>query len=255
MKPIFVATATLVTACLASPAIAENLNHTSQLLSTRRCPFCDLSNAGLVRANLAGAQLQGADLRNANLSRADLTGVDLTGADLSGASLYGANLQGAILRGANLNGTDLRGAYLIDADFSNTSLDNAYIESAIGIPNEAATPERFYRLGVAETERGNYQAAIVYYDQALSLDPTFAPALLARGISLYHLGDDPGAAENTVAAYELFVEQENTAGVQTAQNFLLYMELARQPTPVDTGNPNFGQAVGGVASLLLQLLF
>ena len=59
------------------PVIAENLEHTQQLLATKQCPSCDLSGAGLVLADLAGANLQGANLARANLSRADLSGADL----------------------------------------------------------------------------------------------------------------------------------------------------------------------------------
>ena len=33
----------------------EDLNHLQQLLSTRKCPQCDLSGSGLVQSNLAGA--------------------------------------------------------------------------------------------------------------------------------------------------------------------------------------------------------
>ncbi len=37
----------------------EDLNHLQQLLSTRKCPQCDLSGSGLVQSNLVGAKLNG----------------------------------------------------------------------------------------------------------------------------------------------------------------------------------------------------
>ena len=103
MKLRVLASTTLLTALsLAIPALAANPEHTRQLLSTRQCEGCDLTNAGLVMANLAGANLRGANLSRANLSRANLADADLSGANLTGASLFGADLTGANLSGANL---------------------------------------------------------------------------------------------------------------------------------------------------------
>ena len=53
---------------LSTPLLAENLSHLSQLLSTKECPFCDLSGSGLVMSNLAGAKLNGANLSQAAIS-------------------------------------------------------------------------------------------------------------------------------------------------------------------------------------------
>ena len=60
---------------------AYNVDHVRRLISTNKCPRCDLT---------------GADLRGADLREADLRGVDFTGADLRGADLTGAILTGAI---------------------------------------------------------------------------------------------------------------------------------------------------------------
>ncbi len=90
-------------------SVEENV---AQLLSTRKCPGCDLHGA-----NLKGAQLENADLKGANLSGADLMNAELSGADLSNADLTNANLEASVLSNANLNGAKLDGARVINAGF------------------------------------------------------------------------------------------------------------------------------------------
>ncbi len=248
---IFTTAVLLATTSLS--ASAENLQHVRQLLSTKKCPQCELSNAGLVLANLEGANLSGADLTRANLSQANLVGADLSGANLSGASLNGANLGGTNLIGANLSGTDLRDAYLVNAKLFGVSLNSAYLQGAIGIPEYAGTPEDFYAWGVIEAQRGNYRAAIEKYNQVLSLKPDFAPAILARGISLYKLGNEAGATQDAQRAGVIFTAQGNTLGSQASQNLVQAIELARNP-PKTGGGTSIGQAIVGVGSLLFRLI-
>jgi uncharacterized protein YjbI with pentapeptide repeats len=257
MKLPLIATATLLTATsLVVPARAENLQHTQQLLSTKQCVNCDLSNAGLVVTDLSGAQLTGSNLSRANLSRANLSGADLSGANLAGASLNGANLTGANLTGANLMGADLREAYLFNANLAGVDLTMTYVQGALGIPSNAGTPEQFYGWGVAEAERGNYQSAIAYYNQSLNLNPNFAPAYLARGIARYRLGDSRGATQDAQIAEQFFTNQNNAVGIQSAQNFLKGMELARNAAQRGQGGgSNFGNFLGSIGSVLLRLLF
>lgn len=251
---ILTTAALLTTTSLSAVANAENMQHTQQLLSTRQCSQCELSNAGLVLADLAGANLSKADLSRANLSRANLSGADLTGANLTGASLNGANLSGANLSGANLSATDLRDAYLFNAKLYGTTLNTANVQGAIGVPEQAGTPEDFYAWGVTESERGNYKGAIVKYNQALGLNPDFAPAFLARGIALYKLGNEPGASQDAKSAGALFSAQGNTAGYQASQNFVQAMEIARKPPKTGGGGGSLGNALMGIGSLLFQLL-
>jgi uncharacterized protein YjbI with pentapeptide repeats len=250
---ILTTAALLTTTSLSAVANAENLQQTQQLLSTKECAQCDLSNAGLVLSDLAGANLSGANLSRANLSRTNLAGADLSGANLSGASLNGANLSGANLSGANLNGTDLREAYLVNAKLYGTTLNMAYVQGAIGIPQYAGTPEDFYAWGVSEAARGNYREAIEKFNQVLTVKPDFAPAFLARGVALYRLGDEAGATLDAQSAGVLFTAQGNTLGYQTSQNFVKAIEVARNP-PKQRG-PSFGDFLGSIGSVLLQLLF
>lgn len=237
-----------------APARAEDLEDLRTLLSTRRCPQCDLSNAGLVQANLAGAQLQGANLTSANLSRANLTGANLAGANLAGASLHGANLQSANLTGANLTGVDLRGAYLNGAVMAGASLDNAYVQGAVGIPNSAASYERFYSWGITEAQQGNYRMAIEHFNQSLAINSSYAPAYLARAIANYRLGKDQLADEDAKMAANLFQQQQDQSGYQAAEQFIKGMEIASQPRDNNSGGGQFDKIIQTVGSLLLQFL-
>jgi tetratricopeptide (TPR) repeat protein len=129
------------------------------------------------------------------------------------------------------------------------------VQGAVGIPEYAGTPEDFYAWGVTESERGNYRGAIAKYNQALSLKPEFAPALLARGLALYKLGNEAGATQDAKNADALFTAQGNTTGSQASQNFLQVMEIARKPPKTSSGTASsIGNLLLGVGSLLLQLL-
>jgi uncharacterized protein YjbI with pentapeptide repeats len=239
---------------LAPVSQAENLTHLQQLLSTKQCTNCDLTGAGLVQAQLAGARLTGANLAGANLSQSNLSGADLSGANLSGASLFGANLTGANLKGAILNGTDLRGAYLVNSDLGGTKLDNAYVQGAVGIPANAGSPELFYSWGMAEAKQGNTAVAIGYFNQALALNPDFAPAYLARAMAYFRTGQNGLAASDAKSASDLFEKQQNQAGYEASQNFIKGMEIALQPKKEEQGNPQLDSLVQGIGSLLLQFV-
>jgi uncharacterized protein YjbI with pentapeptide repeats len=236
------------------PAQAEDLMDLRQLMSTKQCENCDLSNSGLVMANLRGANLRGANLSRVNLSRADLTGADLTGADLTGASLNGANLAGANLAGANLMGADLRDAYLMNTNLIGVDLNTVYLQGAMGIPNYAGTPEQFQRWAVEEANKGRYQVAVNYYNQALNLDPEYAPAYLGRGLLRYRIRDVKGAMQDAQIASQLFQDQENAQGYEASQNFIKGLEVVLNPESQGESG-GFGQFLTGLGSLLLRFLF
>jgi uncharacterized protein YjbI with pentapeptide repeats len=253
MKRIIFATTTLLAFFnFYIPVRAENLQHVSQLLATKVCFECDLSQSGLVLANLNGANLSGANLVQANLSGANLSGANLSGANLSGASLNGANLTGANLTGANLTGTDLRNAYLMNANLTGISLQTAYVEGAIGLYTYEGTAQEFHNWAAAEANKGNYQGAIAYYSRALAVDPNFAPSYLARGIIRYRLNDFSGADSDTQIAAKLFQEQNNTSGYQASQAFLRNLEIVRNPQKKDEPS-GVEQVLQGIGSLLFQL--
>jgi hypothetical protein len=102
--------------------VQQNIN---TLLSTNRCPSCNLSGANLFGANLTGALLFLANLSNANLTGALLQSSDLGNANLSDAILFSARLDGAFL-----DATNLRRANLRFANLSNANLDFADLRGA-----------------------------------------------------------------------------------------------------------------------------
>ncbi len=253
MKLLIVATTTLTTISLASPALSENIAHTRQLLATKQCQGCDLSGAGLVLTNLSGANLSGANLSGANLSRANLSGADLTGANLVGVSLYGANLTGAKLAGAQIAGADFRDAYLYNVSFGDANINVAHLQGAIGIPTEAAKAEDFYRWGMLQGQKGDSQGAIDYFNQALTINPEFALAYIGRGVARYQLLDRKGAMEDALVADNLFLAQGNVAGNQTAQAFIKELETPPPSASKPKSKGNFMNILGLLGSAAVKL--
>jgi tetratricopeptide (TPR) repeat protein len=240
---------------IATPAIAENFQHLQQLMSTKECTGCDLSGSGLVRADLAGARLSGANLTRANLSRANLAGADLSGANLSGASLFGANLTGANLTGANLRGTDLREAYLVDVDFTDALVDSAYVQDAVGMPSELLSVEEVYNWGVAEAKRKNHKKAIAYFNRALSLDPEFAPAYLARAVVRAETGDTNGAIGDAEIASKLFAIENNPQAFDTSRLLVAQLQALQDPERQNQGQGgSFLRTVGAIGISILRLM-
>lgn len=259
MKRRFLSTFTLLTVCFATPAIAENIQQTQQLMATKQCQRCDLSGVGLTYANLAGSDLSAANLSQANLSRTNLSRANLSRANLTGAVLVSVNLTNADLRGADLQGADLRGAVLTGTTWSGANIDGANLLGAIDIPPEIATPERLYAWGLAEAQRGNFQDAIGHYNQALSQQPDFAHAVLARGVARFRMGDRPGAMEDAEQAKQLYTAQNSAQGQQVSTQFvegLLAMQKAeeRAERRASGGGGNFLGFLGSIASLLLQFV-
>ncbi|MBD1850353.1 pentapeptide repeat-containing protein [Leptolyngbya sp. FACHB-711] len=245
-----------------SAALAENLEHVQQLIETKQCSQCELSQAGLVYASLSGANLQNANLVQANLSRSNLSGANLQGANLAGAALVNANLSGADLSGADLRNADLRGAILNGAMIQGANLDGANVLQAVGLPAMIATPENLYRFGLAEAQRGNFRGAISNYDQALTRNPTFAHAYLARAMARMRLSDDAGAIGDAQSAQELYTTQGDSQGQELSAQFITsvqaYQEAEQQRLKAANGQGgggggNFFSFLGSVAGLALQI--
>lgn len=260
-KPLslFAALALLMPLGLASPAQAENSSHLSQLMANRACQQCDLSRAGLIYANLVGADLRNANLMEANLTRANLRNANLRGADLRGAVLSSADLSGADLSGANLQGADLRDAYLTGANLAGARLEGAQLHGAIGLPERVMPAEGYYRWALVEGQRGNFQGAIQYLDQAIAMEPELAGAYLARGIMRFQADDWDGALEDGRRAENIYVTLGSTRGQQTAAQFvagIIDLQEAEQEAIAqeerDRRNGQFMNFVGSVAGLLMQ---
>lgn len=245
----------LTIACLAAistplPAIAENLDHVRQLLSTRQCPQCDLRGSGLVLSNLIGADLRSANLSAANLSRVNLRGAVLDGAVLRATSLVGADLSGASLRGVDLSSADLRGADLTGADLTGAILQNTQFQNVIGLPPTAGNADDFLGWALEEGQRRNYRAAIGNFDQVILRQPDHAEAHLGRGMSRLQLGDRSGGVADIKTASTLFAQAGNVEAQKETDKLLQEIEAAskeRRPN-------NFGQTVLSILGTILQFL-
>ena len=243
------------------PGQAENLEMIRQLLSSKECPNCNLTGAGLVLADLVGADLQGANLTGANLSRANLTGANLQGANLTGASLHGANLTGANLTGANLAGTDLRGAYLMNAVLTESNIKDAQLVGVIGMPTNTGNAEDYYFWGVQEAKEGNYVNAIDFYTQAIRLKPDLAAAYFGRSMAKADLGNLAGATEDARYAQQLYESLGSDEGKQISTQLVQVLESQQNPEKPDYRGGFLGVLQQGLGTLqqatplLLRLLF
>ncbi|BAI93180.1 MULTISPECIES: pentapeptide repeat-containing protein [Limnospira] len=250
---------TMITLSLAilpmTPVRASNLQDIRQLLSTKECENCNLTNAGLVLADLSGANLTGANLTGANLSRANLTGANLTGANLTGASLFGANLTGANLTGANLAGSDLRGAYLANAIAVDANITEAQLIGVVGLPTNIGNAEDFYRLGVKEALEGNYRNAIDHYNRALSLNPNLAAAYFARSMAWADLGDLNRAMSDAKQAQELYNRLGSQEGQEIAAQLMEIIEFRQNPQELRARNGGVMELLESATPLLLRFLF
>ena len=235
---------------------AENFNDLNQLLQTRQCESCDLSDAGLVMSNLKGANLRGANLVGADLSRADLTGADLSGANLSNASFFGANLSGVNLSGAIVNNTDFRDSYVEGIILENVDLSRANVQGAIGIPATAATAEQFYLWAMTADKEGDYPQAMRFYTRAIELNGDLAPAYLARGVIKSRYGDAKNAIEDAEKAQELFKAQNDSDGYLLSARFVQLVEARTEydkEKDENKGSPALVQAASTVVPLLFRL--
>jgi uncharacterized protein YjbI with pentapeptide repeats len=125
----------VVTSVIPKILFAFNQKNLDNLLTTRRCEWCDLTNADLSkedlpRARLSSANLSGANLSDANLSDANLANANLSNANLSGANLSGAFLRGALMKGANLSRANLHNATLDKANLQGADLTDADLTKA-----------------------------------------------------------------------------------------------------------------------------
>ncbi len=236
---------------LSTPARAENLDQVQQVLSTRSCPQCDLSNAGFVFANLSKANLQGADLSNANLSRANLSQADLSGANLTGASLYGANLTGAKLNSAILVGADLRNAYLMNAQVTGINLAQANLQGIVGLPTQVGHADDFFSWAIAASDAKQYGRAIENYTQAIAINPQLGAAYLGRGMALYRIGNRGSALQDSKQAAQLFEATGDDEGLKAATAFSALIE---KPEKDELAGNRVGNVVSSVFSLGLSAL-
>ena len=247
---LFLLSTLLSTVSFTFPAQADNIQHTQQVLSTRQCPRCDLTRAGLIFADLVGADLTGANLMQANLSRANLQGADLRGANLIGVSFNGANLAGAKLDGANLTGADLRGAYLTGATMQDAIVEGAYLQGAIGLQPTVGKLEDFYRWALQNEKEKDYVNAIKNFTRVIERKDDFAPAYFGRAAARAQANDIQGAIADARQAEKLFKTRGDVKSAEVADKFALLLEKPPEERPKKGG---FGQALVGLLGTALQL--
>ena len=110
--------------------IAIAADPVDQLLETRACAECELSNANLVDAKLNGANLSLAKMRSADLRRANLIGANFIGAYLKDANFQDANLRWANFTNADLESVNFQGADLRGAKFNSALLKDVDAKSS-----------------------------------------------------------------------------------------------------------------------------
>jgi uncharacterized protein YjbI with pentapeptide repeats len=120
---LFLASLTLTT-----PTYAANPEHIKQLLETKQCKGCDLTNAKLKGASLEGANLEGANLEGVYLYKAYLVNANLSGANVRSADLGDVNMKGINLSGADLSKTNLKGNDMTGANLENANLSGAILK-------------------------------------------------------------------------------------------------------------------------------
>lgn len=206
LRPLMFA---LVAGCLgiSSTAIAADQQDLIQLLESRKCRACHLSDVDLTHADLRDADLKRARLQRANLSQALLDGADLSGSDLSFTSFQGASLRGADLRMSRLMGTDLRRADLTGALLDENALDQSHWNGARGVSNGARSHAGLHNAGVDAAQEGEWPVAEQLFSAAIAANPDEPLSWVARGLSRGEQGKDDLASRDLVHASQLFINK------------------------------------------------
>ena len=189
------------------PASADNHADLIQLLRSRSCRDCKLSDVDLMHADLRDADLHEATLQRANLSQARLDGTDLSGSDLSFTSLQGASLRGADLRGSRLFGTDLRGSDLTGALLDEGALEQSHWAGAQGVSKGARSHAGLHNAGVDAAQTGRWPDAERLFSAAIEAEPDEPLSWVARGLSRGEQGKNDLASRDLAHAGRLFADQ------------------------------------------------
>ena len=206
LRPLMFA---LVAGCLGigNTATAADQQDLIELLESRQCRACQLSDVDLAHADLRDADLQRARLRGANLSQARLDGADLNGSDLSFTSLQGASLRGADLRNSRLMGTDLRRADLTGALLDQNALGQSHWNGAKGVSQGARSHPGLHNAGVEAALAGRWSMAEQLFNAAIEANPDEPLSWVARGLSRGEQGKDDLASRDFAYAGKLFANQ------------------------------------------------
>ena len=167
---------------MASSSKAADVIVLEQLLRTRQCPRCRLTDADLVHAHLRDADLSNALLQRANLSQVNLDGANLRNADLSFTTVRGASLRGADLRGIRLFGTDLSNANLSGAQLDPKALEQSHWQGTYGISRGLRSHASLHNACVEAAQANRWAEAERLFSEAITAQPTEPLSWVARGI-------------------------------------------------------------------------
>ena len=233
LKPLVFA---LLAGCfgVAGHAIAADQQDLIQLLDTRQCRACQLSDVDLTHADLRDADLQRARLQRANLSQARLDGADLSGSDLSFTSFQGASLRGANLRNSRLMGTDLRRADLTGALLDQNALDQSHWNGARGFKKGALSHAGLHNAGVDAALDGRWPVAEQLFNAAIEANPDEPLSWVARGLSRGEQGKDELASRDLSHAGQLFANQGDTVKADQLKQASQWVYPRRTRSPMAT---------------------
>jgi uncharacterized protein YjbI with pentapeptide repeats len=120
----------VISAALASSALAQNAGQIAHVKAGAACPRCNLFQADFGNLNLQGRNLTGARMRQADFSTAEAGRARFTGGDLRDLNAYGAVMGGADFAHADLTNATFVGAYLQGANFAGAKLGGANFSGA-----------------------------------------------------------------------------------------------------------------------------
>ena len=207
----------LFTLVLTTPLMAK-AGDLVELLQTRKCPDCQLTDVDLVHSDLRDADLRGAQLQRANLGHARLDGADLKKSNLQFTNLRGASLRGADLRGSTLYGTDLRQADLSGARLDDGALEQAYWQGAHGIKDSVRSHAALHNAGVTAAENGEWEQAEALFGAAIAANPEEPLSWVARGVCRGELGNTKDASHDLAHAGTLFGNRGDKEKAQHLDN-------------------------------------
>ena len=243
LRPLIFA---LVAGCLGitRATVAADQQNLIQLLDSRQCRACQLSDVDLTHADLRDADLQRARLQRANLSQALLDGADLSGSDLSFTSFQGASLRGTDLRNSRLIGTDLRRADLTGALLDQNALDQSHWNGARGVKQGARSHAGLHNAGVDAAQSGRWPVAEQLFSAAIATNPDEPLSWVARGLSRGEQGKDELASRDLSHAGQLFADQGDMVKADQLKKASQFVFDTEKQTGSSRGN--------GIGSVLLS---
>ena len=255
MVPIRPLIFALIAGCLGitSTATAADQQDLIQLLESRQCRDCQLSDVDLTHADLRDSDLKAADLRRANLSRANLEGADLRDADLRFSNLKGASLRGADLRNSLLMGTDLRRADLTSALLDQHALDQSHWNGARGIKKGARSHAGIHNAGVDATQAGRWPEAEQLFNTAIESNPAEPLSWVARGLSRGEQGKYDLASQDFAHAGQLFADQGDMIKADQLKEAIQHVYDIKDKSYTPSGNGIGSAVLGGALSTVQSL--